>query len=95
MAFKMLDNGDPVLVCDVCGNRLYDPFGDLASGTVVGGDLGDIVIHHATCATDKEMHLPLNKFFALFTIKNGYGDASSDGVTERAILGIPTGESFE
>lgn len=96
MAFKLMETGSgdwPVLMCDVCGNRIYDPFGDLASGTRVGG-LGNIVIHHKACATDEEVHMPLVKFFALFAIKNGFGNSTSDSATEKATLEIPTGEGF-
>ena len=91
MAFKFVD-GSPVLMCDICGNRIYDPFGDLAS-TTLGGD-GNIVMHHQLCATTEAVHLPLNKFFALFSM-SGYGDRSSNGTVERVTLEIGTGETFE
>lgn len=98
MAFKLMqENGvdHPVLVCDVCGNRIYDPFGDLASGTRVNGGLGNVVIHHRACPTTEEVHLSLVKFFALFATKGRYGDLASDGLTEKAILPINIGEQFE
>lgn len=97
MAFKLTQDGSgdvPVLACDVCGERIWDIFGDLASATRVNGKLGNIVIHHKACLTDEQLHMTLIVFFRLFATKNRIGDVASDGVTERTTLEIPFGEGF-
>ncbi len=85
----------PVLMCDVCNGRIYDLFGDLASGSRVDGGLGNIVIHHKACPTTEALHMPLNKFFALTVICNRMGDLASNGVTETLKFEFPVDGGFD
>ena len=96
MSIKLdADSNDfPVLICDVCGLRLCDPFGDLASTTRTAGTPSEIVLHHAACVTDKADHMPVMEFFKLLMIRNRFGDVGSDGVNDRLISEFPTGGGF-
>jgi hypothetical protein len=93
MAFKLIQDGErdfPVLMCDVCGNRIFDIFGDLASGH----DGGPVVIHHKACPTTETLHVSIRQFFIMVMMRNRVGDLASDGVTEKITIEMPIEEGF-
>ena len=96
MSIKLdVDMGDfPVLLCDVCGLRLCDPFGDLASTTKTPGTPSEIVLHHAACSTDKTDHMPIMEFFKLLMVRNRFGDLGSDGAMYRLTSEFPMSGGF-
>lgn len=93
MGFKLMQEGGdwPVLTCDVCGDRIVDLWADKASGSRVDGGLGNIVVHHAGCATAEPLHMSLIDFFGLFGVRNRVGDVVSDSASTRIVTRDPGG----
>jgi hypothetical protein len=96
--FKLMQEGGsdfPVLICDVCSQRIADLWNDLASGSHVDGGLGNVVIHHKKCPTQEPLHMPLVDFFGLFMVKNRIGDLATCDTVERISLNHEVGGGFE
>lgn len=93
MAFKLTQESGrdlPTVMCDVCGNRIYDLWGDLVSGSL-GGNL---IVHHKACVTTEPLHTTVAKFFGMLIARNRIGDLGSDGTTDKITLELPTTEGF-
>ncbi len=94
MAFKLTQEGRdfPVLICDICGERIIDLWSDLVSGSRT---TGNVVIHHRACPTTEPVHTTIIKFFGMFLALNRVGDLASDGVVEKISLESLVDERFE
>lgn len=98
MAFKLISSNGvdrPVFVCDVCGLWITDLWNDKASGSR-GADmvLTNVVIHHAACPTVEPTHMALIDFVKMLSVRNMIGDVSSDGVTTKLTVSLPTDAEF-
>ena len=99
MGFKLYSDSmmdRPILMCDVCGGQLVDLFADKASGSPgSNGQITDVVVHHAKCASAGAVHIPLLDFLKLFAIENRIGTLGTDGAVNRLTVEHPAGKGFE
>ena len=99
MSLKLVNEGGrdiPIVVCDVCGKRIVDPWEDLVSGT--RGTLeapGTLVFHHKGCSTTEPVHTSIRTFFAMIAGRNRFGELGQNGGVDRVTLEMTTDEDFE
>lgn len=99
MAFKLYSDAQtdrPILVCDVCGQKIADVWSGKATGTPSGaGQVTDVTVHHAACVPPAgAVTIPMVDFLRLLVIQNRIGDLGSNGVIDRLYVEYPTGKGF-
>lgn len=100
MAFKLYSDAQvdqPLICCDVCGEKIVDVWSDKATSTPSGnGQVTDVTVHHAACVPPAgAVTIPLIDFLRLLTIQNRIGNLGSNGVVDRLSVEYPTGKGFE
>jgi hypothetical protein len=99
MGFKLYSDSmvdQPLLACDVCGQKIIDIWNDKATGTPShDGQISDVTIHHAGCVATGSISMQLVDFIRLFIISSRPGNLGSTGGIDEVHVQYPTGGRFE
>jgi hypothetical protein len=98
MAFKLSSDSlvdQPILMCDVCQQKIVDIWNDKATGSPANGQVVDVTVHHAGCQATGTVTMPLIDFLRLFVARTRLGDVASDGSIDRVYVECPTKGRFE
>lgn len=100
MAFKLYSDqfsDQPVLMCDVCDQKIFDIWNDKATGSPShDGQTSAVTVHHAACVPPAgAVTIPLIDFLRLFVVQSRPGDLGSVGGMDRVGVEYPTGKGFE
>lgn len=98
MAFKLSSDANadfPMLICDVCGEKVFDIWNDKATGSPVDGQVTEVKVHHAKCQATGTVTISLIDFLRLFVVQNRVGDLGSSGSIDKVSVEYPTGKGFE
>jgi len=98
MSFKLQSDGKtdyPTLVCDVCGQKIFDIWSDKATSSPAKDQTVDVQIHHAKCQASGTVTIPLIEFLRFFVVQNRVGDLGSNGIVDKVSVEYPTGKGFK
>lgn len=100
MTFKLYSDAQvdqPMICCDVCGEKIIDVWSDKATGTPShDGQLSAVTVHHAACVPPAgSVTMLLIDFLRLFVITNRIGDLGSNQGVDTLHVQYPTGRGFE